>query len=301
MLLLPFLHHLRHERRLSEHTVVAYKKDLEQFSDYQERFYGHKQPNAVKRIHIRTWMVSLHELGLQATSIRRKLAAVKAFYRWRQERGFQEKNPALRIPTAKPPKRLPKVLPQNDLKRLIDRMAEGSENFSDWRDYLLIALMYETGLRRSELIDLRKSNVNIQQRTIRVIGKGNKERILPFGKSLAEKLEGYQNVRESTFGADGPDQLILTDKGRPLYPKFVYNKVKYYLTGMGYYDSASPHTLRHSFATHLLEHGADLNAVKALLGHAGLAATQVYTHQRVDHLRAVYKQAHPAAERKWEG
>ncbi|MEL7377062.1 MAG: site-specific integrase, partial [Bacteroidota bacterium] len=202
MLLLPFLHHLRHERRLSEHTVVAYKKDLEQFSDYQERFYGHKQPNAVKRIHIRTWMVSLHELGLQATSIRRKLAAVKAFYRWRQERGFQEKNPALRIPTAKPPKRLPKVLPQNDLKRLIDRMAEGSENFSDWRDYLLIALMYETGLRRSELIDLRKSNVNIQQRTIRVIGKGNKERILPFGKSLAEKLEGYQNIRESTFGAD---------------------------------------------------------------------------------------------------
>ncbi|MEM8584969.1 MAG: tyrosine-type recombinase/integrase [Bacteroidota bacterium] len=298
MQLLAFLHHLQHERRLSAHTVVAYKKDLEQFSDYQSVIYANTRASQIKRTHIRSWMVSLHEEGLAATSIRRKLAAVKAFFRWRQERGFQEKNPALRIPTAKPPKRLPKVVPEKDLKRLIDRLAEGSDQFEDWRDYLMIALMYETGLRRSELIDLRKSNVNIPQRTIRVLGKGSKERLLPFGQSLAEKLEGYITIREQTFGNYEHDQLLLTDKGRPLYAKFVYNKVKSYLNGIGHHTGASPHALRHSFATHLLEHGADLNAVKSLLGHAGLAATQIYTHQRIDRLRAVYKQAHPAAERK---
>ncbi|MEM6396710.1 MAG: tyrosine-type recombinase/integrase [Bacteroidota bacterium] len=298
MQLLSFLHHLQHERRLSAHTVVAYRKDLEQFVDYQESIYANRQAAQVKRIHIRAWLVSLHESGLAATSIRRKLAAVKAFFRWRQERGYQEKNPAIRIPTAKPPKRLPKVLPEKDLKRLIDRMVEGSERYSDWRDYLLIALMYETGLRRSELIHLRKSNLNILHRTLRVVGKGGKERVLPFGQSLAEKLEGYLKMRADEFGSNAPNQLLLTDKGRPMYPKFVYNKVVAYLGGIGHHKGASPHALRHSFATHLLEHGADLNAVKALLGHASLAATQVYTHQRIDHLRAVYKQAHPAAERK---
>ena len=292
---ITFLHHLEHERRLSRHTVVAYRKDLKQFAEYQSEAYAIRSASEVKRIHIRAWLVALLEEGLSPTSIRRKLASVKAFYRWRQERGLQEKNPSLRIPTPKLPKRLPTVVAANDLKRLIDRMAEQGDEFWAVRDYLMLSLLYETGMRRSELIDLRKSNIQMATRQLRVLGKGNKERIIPFGKGLAERIEHYLQVREATFGTDDFDQLLLTDKGQPLYPKLVYNKVKAYLGVVSTEEKRSPHTLRHSFGTHLLENGADLNAVKALLGHANLAATQIYTHNQIERLQSVYQQAHPAA------
>ena len=292
--MLDFLNHLQHQRRLSAHTVTAYRTDLRQFTAFCAARFGVGEPGGVARDHVKAWLAALLTEGLAAASVRRKLSSVKAYYAYRQQRGMQQDNPTLRIPVPKQPKRLPTVIADKDVRRLFESFPDPQTtgDFPGLRDHLLLALLYQCGLRRAELIGLTDGAVDLNLRRLSVVGKRNKQRLVPFGPGLAELLECYGALRAATF-AGPPPALLLTDTGKRMYPKFVYNKVTHYLGVHSLEDKRSPHVLRHTFATRLLEAGADLNAVKELLGHANLAATQVYTHNNIKRLQDVYRQAHP--------
>ena len=293
-----FLNHLRYQRRLSSHTVEAYASDLEAFGNYCLEVYRVSQPVDVSRTIVKSWLAELNEGGMAATSIRRKLSALKAYYLYRQTRGEQEHNPTKRVPTPRAGKRLPATIPRADLQELFRRFADPAEekDYERVQDHLLLSLLYQTGLRRAELIGLKLGDVDLDKRELLVRGKGNKERIVPFGPGLAELLERALLLRSDAHATSS--HLFLTGKGRPLYPKYVYNRVSQYLSTVTREEKRSPHVLRHSFATHLTEEGADLNAVKELLGHASLAATQLYTHNDLERLRKIYRQAHPEGGEK---
>lgn len=290
-----FLAHLQHQRRLSPHTVRAYGTDLKQFARFVEEEFGRGKAGDIERNHVKAWLAALVGEGQAATSIRRKFAAVRAFYGWRHRRGLQREDPTLRIVTPKIGKPLPGTVPVEDLRHLFDAfpLPEENEDFALLRDHALLALLYHCGLRRAEAIGLRPDDV--EQGQLRVRGKGNKERLVPFGPGLGDILNHYLELRTQTYPA-APPRLLLTNRGKALYPKFVYNKVRYYLSGFTAEVGKHPHVLRHSFATHLTEGGADLNAVKELLGHSSLAATQRYTHNSLERLREVYRRAHPEGE-----
>lgn len=293
-----FLAHLTHQRRLSEHTITAYETDLGQFRHYCSINHEIHQAGQVSRSEVKGWMVKLVTEGLSAASVRRKLSSVRAFYAYRQARGQQQENPTLRIPIPKLPKRLPATISEADLKRLFAAFPDPLQNtsFGLLRDHTLLAILYGTGVRRAEVIGLDEADVDLSHRRLRVTGKGNKERFIPFGPALAELLEAYGALRSAVWPEADVTAFLLTDRGRRLYPKYVYNKVTSYLKDFSKEERRSPHVLRHAFATHLLEGGADLNAVKELLGHANLAATQLYTHNNIGRLRDIYKQAHPGGD-----
>lgn len=293
-----FLAHLTHQRRMSEHTVTAYTSDLRQFAVYCADKHQVTTTNTVSRDHVKAWLASLMTADLAPSSIRRKLSALKAFYTYQQRRGLQRENPTLRIPTPKMGRRLPTTASEKDMKRLFAAFPDPLTNtdFTLLRDHLLLALLYQCGLRRAELIDLDQADTDMDHRRLRITGKGNKQRLIPFGKKLAELIDCYATLRAATFAEEETTALIVTDKGKRMYPKFLYNKVVAYLGDFSAEDKKSPHVLRHSFATHLLAGGADLNAVKELLGHANLAATQLYTHNNIQRLQEIYRQAHPEGE-----
>ncbi len=293
-----FLNHLTHQRRLSEHTVAAYANDLKQFAAWCKEEYDLVSTGAVTREHVKAWMASLMNNKLAPSSIRRKLSSLKAFYAYQQSRGLQRENPTLRIPTPKLSRRLPTSVAEKDIKRLFGGFPDPLTNtdFSLLRDHLLLALLYQCGLRRAELIGLNQLDADLNHRRLSVAGKGKKQRLVPFGHKLSELLECYGLLRASTFPEDESPALLLTDSGKRLYPKYVYNKVSEYLGAFSTEEKKSPHVLRHTFATHLLGEGADLNAVKELLGHANLAATQLYTHNNIKRLQEVYRQAHPEGQ-----
>jgi len=293
-----FLAHLRHQRRLSEHTVIAYAGDLAQFAEYCALHHELTLAKEVTRDVVKSWLASLMMADMAPASIRRKLSALKAYFTYRHSRGQQLENPTLRIPTPKLGRRLPATVAATDLKRLFAAFPDPTRNqdFGLLRDHLLLALLYQTGMRRAELIGLLDTDVDLNHRRLTVRGKGNKERLIPFGPALTELLEHYGALRASVFTDGTPPNLLLTDRGGKLYPKYVYNKVVTYVGDFSTEAKKSPHVLRHTFATHLLAEGADLNAVKELLGHANLAATQRYTHNNVERLKEVYRQAHPEGE-----
>ena len=288
-----FLAHLKFQRRLSDHTVAAYGSDLEQFGHYALESYGVRDAKAVSRDMIKSWLAELYDGGMAPTSIRRKLSALKAFYQYRQIRGQQAENPTRKIVTPKSGRRLPSTIPREDLRRLFAGFPDPGEtdDYFVLQDYVLLSLLYQAGLRRGELIGLRPEDVALHRRELLVRGKGNKERRVPFGPGLAESLERLFHLRSVAQIQEGV--LLVTERGRPLYPKYVYNKVRDYLSGVSREAKKSPHVLRHSFATHLTEEGADLNAVKELLGHSSLAATQLYTHNNLERLREIYRRTHP--------
>lgn len=293
-----FLAHLTHQRRVSAHTVKAYTNDLEQFAGYCAREFTVTTARAVTRDHVKAWLASLMTAELAPASIRRKLSALKAFYTYQQTRGLQAENPTLRIPTPKLGRRLPTSVAAKDLKRLFAAFPDPQTNtdFSLLRDHLLLALLYQCGMRRAELIGLDEGDVDQNQRRLCLRGKGGKQRLVPFGPALAELIDRYGELRQQGFPEAETSALLLTDRGGRLYPKYVYNKVVEHLGAFSTEEKKSPHVLRHSFATHLLAEGADLNAVKELLGHANLAATQLYTHNNIARLQEIYRQAHPAGE-----
>ncbi|MDX1943111.1 MAG: tyrosine-type recombinase/integrase [Saprospiraceae bacterium] len=296
MMQASFLQYLQYEKRFSEHTVLAYKKDTEQFFTFLKDIYSLASAEEVRHFHIRSWVIHLLEQSLTPRSIRRKLSTLKTYFRFLIKHKHIQENPMQKVTIPQMGKRLPVYVQEQEMEQLFANV-EFPNDYSGQRDRFLLELLYTTGMRRSELIHLKTTDVDLGRSVLRVLGKGNKERLIPFGEAIRKELLQYLDIRKLTF-PNADTHLFLTDKGTPLYPKLVYNVVKRYLSLVTTVEQRSPHVLRHSFATHLLDHGADLNAIKELLGHANLAATQIYTHNSIEKLRQVYEQAHPKAKQE---
>lgn len=292
-----FFDYLRFERRFSPHTLVSYQTDLRQFAEYLHTTYELEKPAQADHTLIRSWIVTLMEQQRDPRTVNRKIACLRSYYKFLLRTGVISKNPMLRISSPKVGKKLPDFLPEDSLNGLLNSF-EFPDTFVGVRDQLVLELLYGTGIRLSELLGIRHDDLSLPARTVRVTGKGNKQRVVPLNPTLLQVLERYIALKQHEFGSgdNARGVLLVTNKQEPLYEKFVYRTVKHYL---GQITTASsqqhPHVLRHSFATHLLGKGADLNAIKELLGHANLAATQVYTHLSIDKLKAVFEKAHPKA------
>lgn len=287
-----FLKYLAYEKRFSPHTLQAYKRDLEQFKDFLLLTFEISSFEETKHPHLRSWVVSLMEEGVSARTVNRKIATLKSFYKFLLVREHIDQNPSGRLKPLKVEKKLPSFIRETEMVTLLDHI-QFSNDFPGQRDKLILELFYATGIRLAELIGLKDRDINFYQNFIKVLGKRNKERVIPISDSIVKLIKAYQQSRDFQFRASGT--LLLTDNGEKLYPMMVYRTVKKYLDQVTTISKRSPHVLRHSFATHLLNKGADLNAVKDLLGHTSLAATQVYTHNSMEKLKSVFDQAHPKA------
>ena len=291
-----FTAYLSHERRYSEHTVIAYKNDLEQFFQFIASQYSSDLSEAeVKATMIKSWIYALSQDKMAAKSINRKLVALNSFYKYLLRQGALKVNPVSAIRSVKTEKRLYQWLPEKDMEFLLDDVDFG-DGFAGLRDKLIIELFYGSGIRRAELIGLKQEAVDLKERTIKVLGKRNKERIIPVPDSLRLSIEMYMAEKSRMgFGNTGP--LILTNDGKPLYAMFAYRCVKRYIGLVSTLQKQSPHVLRHTYATHLLNQGAEIGAIKELLGHSSLAATQIYTHNSIERLKDIYKLAHPKGKK----
>ena len=286
-----FLNFLQYEKRYSSHTVLSYKNDLTQFHQFLQNEYEIEDISLVNHFYLRSWIVHLMDNGLQPRSVNRKLSTLKSYFKYLIKKGVVDKNPTQKIISPKVAQKLPVYVEKDQLRKLFNHEYLG-DGFSGERDGLIIDLLYSTGMRQAELIGLKESDINFSKQEIRVTGKGNKQRIIPMDSRLQERIQSYLTTKEEDFN---DPHLLLTDTGKPLYPKFVYRLVNKFLNRVTTVEKKSPHTLRHTFATHMVNNGADLGAVKELLGHASLAATQVYTHNSIEQLKNIYKSAHPKA------
>lgn len=297
-----FLKYLQYEKRVSAHTTLAYKNDLDQFTKFLKDTYdSHPIEDATYGM-VRSWIVTRVEEKLEETSINRKIASLRAFYKFLLREQKIEKNPMQKVRVLKAKKRLPSFVNETEINPALDNKGDKntdspkpwSDSLDDWRTRLILELFYATGIRLSELIGLKENQVNFRDRTIKVLGKRNKERIIPFPAGIVSILEGYRKVRNREVDMKDHGLLLVTDSGEALYPMMVYRVVKQHLKDTGT-QKTSPHVLRHTYATHLLNKGAEINAVKDLLGHSSLAATQVYTHNSMEKIKKAFDQAHPKA------
>jgi integrase/recombinase XerC len=289
-----FLHYLRFEKRSSAHTVTAYSGDLEQFQDYLKTSYDVLESTAsITHHHLRSWLASIREADpeTRATTLNRKIATLSAFFRYAQRRSWIPANPVKLLHSLKRPERLPVAIQERQAEQLLEEI-EFPLGFRGLTERLICELLYSTGMRRQELIGLRETDVHWDAAMIRVLGKGNKERLIPVAPALLDQLRGYLQEKDAMENADRKALLIL-ESGAPLYAGFVYRTVNLYLSRVTTQDKRSPHVLRHSFATHLLDHGANIQAIRDLLGHSSLAATQVYTHSSIERLKAIHGELHP--------
>ena len=299
-LLTGFRDYLQYERRYSAHTFEGYLSDIGQFSSFLRFQYGEEDFKKVSHQHIRSWVVALLGQKNQTVSIRRKLSALTHLFKWMRRKGCISHSPLQKVHLPKIPERLPKAITERAIQGLWASLSVRDENFkyTKLRDQAIIALLYGSGLRRSELINLKWADVDDSRGILRITGKGRKYRQVPVSKEVVRLLEQLKEMSLEGRIEGISNHVILTDSGKPCYPKFVYNRVVEMLGTVTTSDKKSPHTLRHSMATHLMDHGAALNAVKEILGHASLAATQVYTHNSITRLKEVYQQAHPSAGKK---
>ncbi len=288
-----FLNYLKYEKRCSEHTVTAYKKDLDQFIQFGTELVEDFCVETTDHHLIRQWIIAMMDKGITARSVSRKISTLKSFFKFLMRDGVLEKNPTDRVVVPKMGKKLPLFVQEKEMNRLLDGHYF-TDDFVGRRDRAVISLFYGTGIRLSELKGIRFSDLNLTEKAVKVLGKRNKERIVPFPYEIVSDLDRYIELRNEMFGK-GVSILFLTDNGEPIYDKLLYRIVKRHLTDVSTLEKRSPHVLRHSYATHLLNHGAELNAIKELLGHANLAATQIYTHTTFEKLKEIYKQAHPRA------
>lgn len=294
MIIAQFLTYLQHEKRYSPHTIQSYKTDLLQFSEYMLKTF--ELPlTEVGHIHVRNFMVALLEDHVSENSVGRKLSTLRSFYKHLSREGLISPNPMTLVKAPKVPKRLPVFVDDQKLDVLLDSGEFFNDTFPSVRDKVVIETLFGTGMRLAELLSLKESDIDFYGATVRVLGKRNKERIIPIGKVLGDQMKAYIDLKTLQNFNNKTGVLIVTDKGAPAYTKLIYRIVTSYLTNVSTQDKKSPHVLRHSYATSLLNRGADLNAIKELLGHASLAATQVYTHNSVERLKSIYKQAHPKA------
>ncbi len=289
-----YLKYIAHEKRYSEHTVRSYENDLLQLQVFLSPF-GFENP-LVEAHHkvLRAWIVSLVEDEIASRSINRKIATLRSFYKFLLMREIIETNPTIQLKSLKTNKPLPEFIQEREMINLLDKV-EFADDFSGWRDKLILELFYGTGIRLSELININSDSINFFQNTMKVLGKRNKERVIPLTLNIVTIIRTYNAKKVETFGELGEPNLLLTDAGKKCYPMMINRTVKKYLAGNTKSSKKSPHVLRHTYATHLLNKGADLNAVKDLLGHSSLAATQVYTHNSLEKLKSVFEKAHPKA------
>ncbi len=289
-----FIDYIKFEKRFSQHTVIAYSNDMEQFFSFLEDIYQSPSLTQISTGFIRSWLADLMKTEkMNAKSVNRKISTLKAFFKYQLKTGNLDATPMSIIISPKISKRLPVYVEQKETETLFKHV-EFNEGFEGATQKLILSLLYTTGMRLGELVHLKQSQVDLKQNVLKVLGKGNKERIIPIGKEIASAIESYLELKSGLPDADTVF-LLVTVKGKKLYPKYVYLVVKKYLTLVTTIQKKSPHVLRHTFATHLTNEGADINAVKELLGHSSLAATQIYTHNTIERLKDVYKKAHPKA------
>ncbi|MGC3942944.1 MAG: tyrosine-type recombinase/integrase [Chryseolinea sp.] len=288
-----FFKYLQYEKRLSKHTLVAYQSDIEQFQDFVKSVYETQGLSDATYSMVRSWIIDLTEKKVQAVSINRKIASLKAFYKFLLSQGTITTNPCDRIATLKTSKRLPSFVRESEMEKVLPEPTSG--DFESIRDHLVLELFYSTGIRLSELIGLKDQAFNFADRTVKVLGKRNKERVVPYNKSLVDSLRNYVALRNREIGEHPEGYFFVTNEGKKSYPMLIYRIVKSRLLHSTTAERKSPHILRHTYATHLLDRGAELNAVKDLLGHSSLAATQVYTHNSIEKIKRVFELAHPKA------
>lgn len=294
MLINGFLTYLQHEKRYSPHTIIGYRTDLLQFEAFLLKDFE-IVISEVKPTHVRSFIVSLSDQQISENAIGRKISTLRSFYKYLQCESQLTVNPMLLIKAPKVPKRLPVFIEELKMNQLLDHQDIFNETFSSQRDKLVIEMLFGTGIRLAELLQLKDSDLNFYESTVKVLGKRNKERIVPIHQTLVMQLKAYLALKALQLFKNKTTSLIVTNSGAAAYSKLIYRIVHHYLTFISTQDKKSPHVLRHSFASSLLNKGADLNAIKDLLGHASLAATQVYTHSSVERLKKIYKQAHPKA------
>jgi integrase/recombinase XerC len=288
----PFIDYLRFEKRFSQHTVISYTTDLRDFFHFINNTYGELSLQSLSHVYVRSWLAALKDGALTSKTINRKISTLRSFFKYQVKLGVIAQSPMSKIVAPKGEKRLPQFVSKEHLNTLLTHV----EFTDDWKgktERLLLHIFYNTGIRLSELIHLRQDNIDHYNSTIKILGKGNKERIIPVSRELLQHIIEYS--REKQLLKLDNLVLLVNGKGKPLSPRTVYESVKKNLSLVTTIEKRSPHVLRHSFATHLSNNGADLNAVKELLGHSSLAATQVYTHNTIEKLKSIYQQAHPKA------
>ncbi len=286
-----FLDYIKHQKRYSEHTILAYSKDIHLFVDYLTESFNIEDLTLVKHIHIRSYIVELMRNAITEKSVNRKISSIRSYFKFLRKKGYIETNPSLNVVAPKIPKRLPNYVKQEETTLLLDRVVDPSD-FVSFRNHLILMCFISLGLRRSELINILVGDVNTIGKHLVITGKGNKQRKLPLNERLLEKFDTYINLRGSLEQIQ-TNHLFLLENGNKLYPKFVYNLVKTSLSEVQTISKKSPHVLRHTFATLLSDNGAQINAIKDLLGHNSLAATQIYTHSSLGALKKAYRSSHP--------
>jgi len=289
-----FLDYLKFEKRYSPHTLISYSNDIGSFFSFLNSTFGDIKLEDIQQSFIRSWLADLKEKKNSSKSINRKLSSLRSLFKYCLKTGVIKTMPTLNIVAPKISKRLPVFVKESEAKQLIESLDRSSEDWKSLNAKMLIVLFYSTGMRLSELINLKEKQVDRSRNHIKVLGKGNKERIIPVSNELIRTIDEYKQQKRKEFEQE-EETLLVTEKGKKLYPKYAWLLVNEYLGKASTLNKKSPHILRHSFATHLMNNGADLNAVKELLGHASLAATQVYTHNTIGKLKDVHKKAHPKA------
>ena len=290
-----FLDHLRFQKRYSRHTLLSYENDLKGFFEYlHQEELGDLSIDKVKTVYIRSWLADLKDKDITSRTINRKISSLRSFFKYLLKKEQVKVNPVTAVISPKMPKRLPQFVEEKDMFRLFDEI-RFPEGFKGLGDMLILKLLYNTGMRKSELLGIQDHHVDKVNSSIKVLGKGSKERIIPVKLTLVNELLNYIAEKKKLFGNNENRHLFVNEKGMQPDPRQVYSIVKKYLEQVTTIEKKSPHILRHSFATHLMNNGADLNAVKELLGHSSLAATQVYTHNSIEKLKDIYKKAHPKA------
>jgi len=286
-----FLHYLRFERRYSKHTLTAYQSDLLQFQTYLSASYPEATEDQISHFIVRSWLADLRDSGQKPRSINRKISSLHSFFKHLQKLQLVAKNPVAQLHALRLPERLPVFLKETETEHLLEELQFG-EGFKGFTDRMICELLYQTGIRRIELLELKEQSIEWSLRHIRVLGKGNKERLLPVSPKLLQLIKDYLQEKHRLIATD-KNHLLVLESGEPLYAGYIYRVVKHYLGIASTLKKRSPHVLRHSFATHLLNNGANIQAIKDLLGHSSLAATQVYTHNNIDRLKEIHKLNHP--------
>jgi integrase/recombinase XerC len=289
-----FLKYLEFEKRYSPHTLTSYRNDLNHFTVFLQQTAYQVQPEDAEHQHIRGWLIQMVQAGMSPASINRKIATLRSYYKYGLRNQLIDSDPSSKVKMLKGDKSLPVFAKERELTDALDRMVY-IEGFEGKRDQLVMEILYGTGTRLSELINLLVSDIDLHMKQVKVLGKRNKQRIIPLPTSLVPLISKYQEIKRNEFVDNYSPHLIVNNKGRQAYPMLIYRIVNKALKSVPSLEKQSPHILRHTFATHLLNKGAELNAVKELLGHASLAATQVYTHNSIERLKEVFNQSHPKA------